>query len=340
MTNYRYTFIYAGLGAAFGVLFPVFSWWFDAMVHQQPFTGSGIANLHQENPIHFVIDSAPIFLGAMAAIAGYRQDLLYRINNSLANKVEENAIELSKTTHRYKQIESHKEEIEEDYSRANSDLARFSYILAHDLKAPLVAINNLSEWIEEELSGSFSKEASYQFNLLRGRVARMNMLLESMQEYFAVSNSNLNKQKSIEIAVFIKEIAKKLNIPNSVITVTSEVKTLTAHEKTLRKLFHELIENAYTHNHKKEKRIEILIQKEEKFFKMMVIDNGDGIDPQFHKDAFELLKTIEARDKLNTAGVGLAIAKRIVELNNGSLELSSTPSVGTTFTITWPLTNN
>lgn len=340
MTNYRFTLIYAGLGAAFGVLFPVFSWWFDALVHQQPFTPTGIANLHNENPIHFVIDSAPLFLGAMAAIAGYRQDLLHRINNSLAIKVEENSIELSKTTHQYKQIESHKEEIEEGYSRANSDLARFSYILAHDLKAPLVAINNLSEWIEEELSGSFSNEASLQFNLLRGRVARMNMLLESMQEYFAVSNSNLNKQKSIEIAVLMKEIAKKLNIPASVLTVNSEVKTITTHEKLFKKLFHELIENAYSHNSKSHKKIEISIIKEEKFLKMMVKDNGDGIDQQYHKDAFELLKTIEARDKLNTAGVGLAIAKRIVELNNGSIELSSTPSVGTTFTIQWPLTNN
>ena len=57
--------------------------------------------------------------------------------------------------------------------KRNQELDSFTYIVSHDLKAPLRAINNLSEWIEEDLGDKLDEDISHNMRLLRGRVQRM-----------------------------------------------------------------------------------------------------------------------------------------------------------------------
>ena len=71
----------------------------------------------------------------------------------------------------------------------NNELEQFAYVASHDLKAPLRAIANLSEWIEEDLSGQLPPENQHQMRLLRGRVLRMEALINGLLEYSRVGRS-------------------------------------------------------------------------------------------------------------------------------------------------------
>jgi len=332
----KFTRLYALIGVLFGFLFPLFSWFFDAVMHNHTFSYKTIITLHVQNPLHYVIDTAPLFLGLFAAYAGYRQDVINRLNKKLELRVDERGKELSKIAGEFKEIESEKVSIESGFSRANTDLARFSQIIAHDLKAPLVAINNLSEWIEDEMKESLNSETKAQFKLLRTRVYRMNTLLESINEYFAVSSIN-SKTTEVNLIALLQEVFEKVKIPEASLKLTSAVEVVKLNKRHFTKVFYELMENAILHNSNAEKRIAIDIQRKEDMLICQVQDNGIGIDARYTEDAFTLLKTLESRDKRDSAGVGLAIVKRIIELNSAEIKLKSKPLQGSVFTIKWPL---
>ena len=72
---------------------------------------------------------------------------------------------------------------QQQLSERNEKLDRFGVIVAHDLKAPLRAISNLSEWVEEDLSDRILEDDRPIFQLLRQRVKRLDALVDELLNY-------------------------------------------------------------------------------------------------------------------------------------------------------------
>src|SRR5262249_46004715 len=71
----------------------------------------------------------------------------------------------------------------EALERSNRDLEQFAYITSHDLKAPLRGISNLANFIEEDLAGSLTDGTREHLRLLRGRVSRLEQMIEGILHY-------------------------------------------------------------------------------------------------------------------------------------------------------------
>jgi signal transduction histidine kinase len=66
------------------------------------------------------------------------------------------------------------------------------------------------------------------------------------------------------------------------------------------------------------------------------LDNGSGIEEDFKEKIFEIFQTLQARDKVESTGVGLAIVKKIIEDKNSLVWMESEPGKFTKFIFTWP----
>jgi GAF domain-containing protein len=83
------TLRYATYGVLFGLLFPVFSTALDLYILEYPLTLASVVQVQLSNPLHWVIDTAPLFLGLFASMAGRRQDQLARANERLQREIAE-----------------------------------------------------------------------------------------------------------------------------------------------------------------------------------------------------------------------------------------------------------
>jgi PAS domain S-box-containing protein len=217
----------------------------------------------------------------------------------------------------------------------NQELEQFAYVASHDLKAPLRAIANLSEWLEEDLQGQLPEENQQQLQLLRGRVLRLEALINGLLEYSRAGRSQASVE-TVSVNALLADVIDSLDPPDTfTIQIAPYMPTFKTKGLLLRQVFANLISNAIKHHDRADGEIKISVQDQGLAYEFAVADDGPGIAPEYHNKVFGIFQTLEARDTKESTGVGLAIVKRIVEAEKGVVWIKSQASQGTTFHFTW-----
>ncbi len=218
----------------------------------------------------------------------------------------------------------------------NDELDQFAYVVSHDLKAPLRAIASLSEWMEEDLKDQLPEENQHQMRLLRGRVHRMEALINGLLEYSRVGRTQTPSLK-VNVNALLMEVIDSLAPPETFsIEVESGMPTVISKRVPLQQVFTNLIGNAIKHHTRRDGHVKISVKDQGQYYEFAVSDDGPGIAPEYHEKVFVIFQTLEARDQKESTGVGLAIVKKIVETEAGKMTLESQVGFGSTFRFTWP----
>lgn len=220
--------------------------------------------------------------------------------------------------------------------KKNSELDQFAYIVSHDLKAPLRAIANLSQWIEEDLEDKLTADTRHQMDLMRGRVHRLEALINGILQYSRVGRLQV-ELSLVDLEVLLADVIDSLAPPPEfVVKVMPGMPKLMTERLPLEQVFTNLISNGIKHNHRQSGQIVISVTDKIDFYEFSVADDGPGIAPEFHEKIFVIFQTLEARDKIENTGVGLAIVKKIIEDKGGTISLESQLGQGAIFRFTWP----
>ena len=220
--------------------------------------------------------------------------------------------------------------------RRAEELEQFAYVTSHDLKAPLRGIANLADWLREDLQENLSTDAVEQFALLQDRVGRMQALIEGLLEYSKVGRVQ-GAAVTVVTESLLKEVVDMLSLPeHAVVDIASDMPVLTTDELRLSQVFSNLIGNAVKHHMGGRINIWVSVREAEKFYEFSVADNGPGIAPQYHAKVFKMFQTLTPRDLGDDSGIGLALVKKIVEEQGGSVTLEAEEGTGSIFRFTWP----
>lgn len=224
----------------------------------------------------------------------------------------------------------------ENLEKAFKELDKFAYVVSHDLKAPLRAIFNLSNWISEDYGDQMPEEAREMFERIRGRVLRMESLIEGILAYSKIDRKDdvfidvdLNKQ--------LKDSLDLIDVPKDFkIEIQPDLPVVKGDQSKIHQLFMNLLSNAIKFNEKPvgEGFVKVSCEDDGQFWKFSVQDNGPGIEPQYHEKIFVIFQTLNARDTFESTGVGLAIVKKIVDEMGGKIWLESEIGQGSTFHFT------
>ena len=224
--------------------------------------------------------------------------------------------------------------------KQNQELDKFAYVASHDLKAPLRAIASLSEWIEEDLQGKLSEEGQRMMQLLRGRVYRLEALMNGLLEYSRIGRIPATIE-TVDVEELLREVIAFLMPPPSFkIEIAPGMPTLKTKKRLLQEVFLNLIDNAIKHHHRPDGQIKISVADRGDCYEFAVADDGPGIAPEYHDKVFAIFQTLHARDVMENTGIGLSLVKKILDIEGGTIWLESQAGAGATFYFTWLKSNN
>ena len=220
--------------------------------------------------------------------------------------------------------------------RSNAELQDFAYVTAHDLKAPLRAIGTLTDWLYTDYGERLDEQGREQMLLVKGRVSRMNELIDSILRYSEIGRGQRNLHR-VDTNVLVNECIAVIGPPEEIQVVVEEsLPQVTCEKIRLTQVFQNLISNAIKYMDKQEGCVSIGCQEVEGWWQFYVADNGPGIDEKYHERIFKMFQTLTPRDELESTGIGLAMVKKIVELYGGKVWVESELGRGCTFFFTLP----
>ncbi|NJK58027.1 MAG: GAF domain-containing protein [Pleurocapsa sp. SU_5_0] len=297
----------------------------------------GLLIAHQcSNPRRWKTDEIELLdkLSVQLAIAIQQAELLDNLKSELnartwaENSLKAKAIELEWSNRELLKITAL-------LKTRNQELDRFAYVTSHDLKAPLRAIANLAAWLSEDLEGQIPEENQQQLQLMQSRVKRMDGLIQGLLEYSRVGRKD-TPTKTVEVKDLINEAIDSLPPPPGFeIVIPPNLPRLTTEALLLQQVFINLISNAIKYHPQQQGKITILVEEQAEFYQFAVQDDGLGIDPQYHERIFTIFQTLQARDSIESTGIGLSIVKKIVETQGGNIWVKSKLGQGATFYFTW-----
>jgi len=234
-------------------------------------------------------------------------------------------------------LENQKEEIDrlnKEITEAHQELELFSQGLSHDLKAPLRGIDGYAHILKEDHYTDLAKEGQMAVDTILSSAEEMQELIDNILSFAGVSNQDIHRNTN-SVNTIIQDIFTSFNVkanyPGTKILVEENMPKLIGDRRMLTQLWSNLITNALKYSEKVENP-EVMIGSEIRDRKTVyyVRDNGIGFHPKYKEEIFDLFSR-HSGDSYQGTGIGLAIAKKIIEKHQGEIWAESQPNFGSTF---------
>jgi len=227
-----------------------------------------------------------------------------------------------------------RKDAENDLLLINQELKDFCSIVAHDLKAPLRNIINLVKWLLRDSADDLSEEGKDNLNLMVKQTTHMNALIDGIHQYSKIDRVHKNITQ-INLNELLSEVIEVLSPPENIeITIQTALPVLAVDRTHMIQIFSNLLDNAVKFIDKPKGHIIISCEEKQNYWRFSVADNGPGIEERHFERIFQIFQTLTPIDEAKGTGIGLAIVKKVVEMNGGILWLESTVGEGSTFYFT------
>ncbi len=227
----------------------------------------------------------------------------------------------------------------EDLARSNADLVQFAYVASHDLQEPLRTITRFVQLLEKRYKGKLDQDADEFIDFIVGGTKRMQQLINDLLTYSRV-NTRKEPLSLTKIEDALQRAMQNLRYvleESGGSVIYDEMPSIVADGPQMTQLFQNLIGNALKFHGEEAPRVEISAARKGNDWIFSVRDNGIGIDTQYKDRIFELFQRLHTHEKYAGTGIGLTIAKKIVERHGGRIWVDSEPGKGTTFRFTIPV---
>lgn len=219
-----------------------------------------------------------------------------------------------------------------------NEFESFSFSVSHDLRAPLRIIDGYCKILSDKYGADMPADAQQHISRLRVATVRMDAYFEDLLQ-LSRAGRVVMKNEPVNLSSLVTSLLQELKHPAESSHYIEEIeKEIIVHgdKALLERAMKQILENSckYTQN-RKPAHIAFGQMHSEGRTVFFIRDNGEGFDAANAKDLFKPFVRFHTESQFSGTGIGLAIAKKIIERHNGVLWLNSTARDGTTvfFTI-------
>jgi PAS domain S-box-containing protein len=244
-------------------------------------------------------------------------------------------------THEEQLLELNKDLIKQktELIKSNKELEQFAYVASHDLQEPLRMVTSFLTLIEKRYNPVLDDKGQKYINFAVEGAKNMRKIILDILEFSRINN-NVEKYEFIDLKDIIKDVTLlqgKLIKEKKAKIIFEELPKVYSIQHYLMQLFQNIIGNALKYSKENVPLIITIKSKEyNNFYQIAINDNGIGIEEEYFEKIFIIFQRLHGKDQYQGNGMGLAIAKKIVDKLNGKIWVKSKPGIGSTFYINIP----
>jgi signal transduction histidine kinase len=230
----------------------------------------------------------------------------------------------------------------DDLARSNADLEQFAYVASHDLQEPLRKVSSFCQLLQKRYADQLDARAKEYIHYAVDGAKRMQDLINDLLSFSRVGRTN-DTFEVVDLNELASDVVEVLapSIEDARATVeVGDLPTVPGDRRLLGATLQNLVSNALKFRGEEPPCIEITASLAAApagdEWVISVSDNGIGIEPDYADQIFVIFKRLHSKTEYAGTGIGLALAKKIVEFHGGRIWLADTPGPGATFRVTLP----
>ena len=242
--------------------------------------------------------------------------------------------------------------------RSNTNLEDFAHAASHDMKEPLRKILTYTDKLRTTLGPRMTEAEFKMCERVLLSAERMQILVDDLLEFSQVSTEPA-KLEVVDLNEKIERVLADLELPieeKKAEIITHSLPSLTGNRRQLQQLFHNLIGNALKYSRPGvPPRIEITCRvaygreffarippelANNRFYLIEVSDNGIGFEPQYAEQIFKMFQRLHGKSEYSGTGVGLSIARKVVQNHDGYIWAEGELQRGATFKVLLPVNHD
>ncbi len=290
-----------------------------------------------------------------------REDIHYHVDDMdlyldlLSTKVDGEVLVTFTDHTALKKTQFQLEKLVDDLKRSNAYLEEFAHAASHDLKEPIRKVRTFSDRLKTSLSDRMTDKEADLFGRMQNATDRMTILVDDLLSYSHVSATPLQMEDvdlNEKLRLVLSDLEVQVEEKKAVISIGS-LPTVKGYRRQLQQLFQNLVGNALKYSKPGETphiRINSRTvtgadvpldlsaeQAGKNYYLIEVRDNGIGFEQQYAHKIFGMFQRLHGRSEYAGTGVGLSIARKVVENHKGCIWAESEPGQGSSFKVLLPV---
>ena len=226
----------------------------------------------------------------------------------------------------------------DDLQRSNSELEQFAYVASHDLQEPLRKVASFCQLLQRRYAGRLDAKADEYIEHAVDGAKRMQALINDLLAFSRVGRA-AQRREPVSCAVLLAQawanLAADVRRTHATIEV-GELPVVLGEATLLTAVFQNLIANALKFRADEPPRVTVTARRDGEFWLFSFSDNGIGIEPEYAERIFVIFQRLHDKSAYPGTGIGLAMARKIIEYHGGRDWLDTTTTAGARFWFTLP----
>ena len=224
-----------------------------------------------------------------------------------------------------------------ELATSNAELEQFAYVASHDLQEPLRMVTSFLTQIERKYGDILDDKGKRYINFAVDGAKRMRQIILDLLEFSKVGTheDSLEDIKPDKLIGEITDLYRKQIEDKKAIVLYDDLPIIHSYKTPLRQIFTNLISNGLKYSGAGiVPEIKVECKETKSHWQFSVSDNGIGVEPAYFDKIFIIFQRLHTKDEYPGTGMGLAIAKKIVENLGGRIWVESILGEGSSFYFT------